>query len=234
MNKIINTKKNVSHKGFLSGSILGLALVFSLLGFQSADAYITSQLDLGSQGKQVTELQTYLSTDRNIYPSGLITGYFGSFTQSGVQKFQSTQGIVSAGTPETTGYGRVGPKTMSVLNTFIGGGVTNQVYRDTVPVLSAPLVQKNNTSATITWTTSEPTQGQVNYDSTSLRASETTGIHQQPYVSGSIAIDGNGFQTNHTVKIDNLQSNTLYYYMVRGVDNVGNTSVTLTSTFRTD
>ncbi|MCH8049912.1 peptidoglycan-binding protein [Patescibacteria group bacterium] len=46
---------------------------------------------------------------------GLETNYFGSLTERAVQKFQAKYGIVSSGTPGTTGYGRFGPKTHSKL-----------------------------------------------------------------------------------------------------------------------
>lgn len=76
-------------------------------------------MDFGSSGSDVVELQTYLAADTDIYPSGLVTGYFDSYTESAIQKFQTAQGIVSSGTPKTTGYGRVGPKTLVRINTLI-------------------------------------------------------------------------------------------------------------------
>src|SRR3989338_9122749 len=143
---------------------MSLAMLFvSLFGIQAAYAAISRQLDFGSTGSDVIELQTYLATNASIYPSGLITGYFGPLTQAGVQRFQTAQGIVSAGTPETTGYGRVGPQTMARINILLGSG-GGQTYWDTVPTLSSPSVQRNSTNATITWTTNEPTQTQVYYN----------------------------------------------------------------------
>jgi phosphodiesterase/alkaline phosphatase D-like protein len=84
-----------------------------------------------------------------------------------------------------------------------------------------------------TWTTPEPTQGQVYWDNTPLQFNEATGPRQQPYVSGNLALDAGGLQTNHTVTVSNLQANTTYYYLVRGVDNVGNMSMVWPSSFRT-
>lgn len=223
---------DVSRKGLLTGGAALAMLFISLFGIQSAHAAIVSQLSLGSQGEQVTQLQTYLATNASIYPSGLITGYFGPLTQAAVQRFQAAQGIVSSGTPATTGYGRVGPQTMAAINNLMGAG--SQTYWDTVPVLSAVSVQTGNTSVVFTWATNEPTQGQVYWDAAPIRADEATGPRQQPYVSGSLAIDSGGLQANHAVTVQNLQANTVYYYLVRGIDSGGNVSMTWPSSFRTN
>ncbi|KPJ57126.1 hypothetical protein AMJ49_02385 [Parcubacteria bacterium DG_74_2] len=47
-----------------------------------------SDLKLGSEGKEVTELQKCLSQFPEIYPEGQITGYFGPKTREAVIKFQ--------------------------------------------------------------------------------------------------------------------------------------------------
>jgi peptidoglycan hydrolase-like protein with peptidoglycan-binding domain len=226
MKKIINNK-------VLLGGIMTAFLLISFFGIQSVSAALTSSLDIGSTGSNVTELQTYLATNASIYPSGLVTGYFGPLTQAAVQRFQAAQGIVSSGSPSTTGYGRVGPKTMAAINILMGSG-GNQTSWDTVPVLSTPLVQYTNTAATFTWTTNEVTRGQVYWDTTPLRADEATGPRQDPYVSGALALDAGGLQINHTVTVSNLQANTVYYYLVRGIDSVGNLTMTWPSSFRTN
>ena len=74
---------------------------------------ITTSLALGSSGAQVTALQTILTKDGDY--TGPITGYFGALTEAAVEKFQAAQGIVSYGSPDTTGYGAVGPKTRGAL-----------------------------------------------------------------------------------------------------------------------
>jgi len=212
-----------------------MAMFASLfLGVQGASAVITSQLDLGDQGEEVTELQTYLSTDVAIYPSRLVTGYFGQLTKAGVERFQTVQGIVSQGTPATTGYGRVGPQTITRINSLLGGGVSWNYpsTSDNSPILSTPTVQLGNNTATIAWNTNEPTQGQVYWNTSPLQFNEATGPQQQPYVSGNLVLETGGMQTGHAVTIQNLQPNTTYYYLVRGVDNTGNMSMVWPSSFR--
>lgn len=216
--------------------MLALASLASLVGVQSASAMITSQLDIGSTGGDVTQLQSYLSETQNLYPSRLVTGYFGPLTQGGVKQFQITNGIVSSGSPSTTGFGRVGPITMVALNSAMGSG--GSVSLNMSPILSNPNVQINSTNnntgnATISWNTNVPTQGQVFYDTANLNSQEATGPRQQPYVSGTEQTDNSG-QTNHVITLQNLQSNTTYYYLVRSVDSSGNMSMTNTFTFRTN
>jgi len=47
-----------------------------------------SDLKVGSQGKEVEELQKCLANDPEIYPQGEVTGYFGQKTKEAVIKFQ--------------------------------------------------------------------------------------------------------------------------------------------------
>lgn len=77
---------------------------------------LTKPLKPKSEGGEIKQLQEFLSRDKEIYPEGLITGYYGNLTVKAVQRFQKKHGIVSEGTPETTGYGIVGPKTIARLN----------------------------------------------------------------------------------------------------------------------
>ncbi len=219
MNKNINT-------GIIA------AVAFSLISFGVANATITTPLDLGDRNSQVTELQAYLAANPNLYPSGLVTGYFGSLTQGGVQKFQTAQSIVSSGSPTTTGYGRVGPMTMARINSLNAGNGT--ASWDPVPFLSVPSVNVSNNSATVSWNTNEATLGQMFYDTAILRGNEETGDHQLPYVSGTLVSDNGGYKINHSVTITNLVPNTIYYFLVRSIDSGSNMSMTWPSvSFRT-
>ena len=80
-------------------------------------------LRFGSTGDDVMKLQQFLNSDpaTNLADTGAgspgnETEYFGAITENAVQRFQSKYDIVSAGTPQTTGYGLVGPKTRTKLN----------------------------------------------------------------------------------------------------------------------
>ncbi len=98
---------------------LHLAVIASVIVtaplFASADGCPnpTRNLSLGSRGADVVQLQQFLLS-QNLLAAGSATGYFGKLTQAAVQRFQRSKGIVSFGTPSTTGYGAVGPKTRAV------------------------------------------------------------------------------------------------------------------------
>lgn len=78
-------------------------------------AALTTSLDPGASGTAVMQLQQFLARDVSIYPEGKVTGYYGPLTTAAVQRFQAQNGIISSGTPAATGYGRVGPKTLSAI-----------------------------------------------------------------------------------------------------------------------
>jgi peptidoglycan hydrolase-like protein with peptidoglycan-binding domain len=81
----------------------------------TASSSFTRYLGLGMTGSDVTSLQQLLITD-NDYPEGIISGYYGSLTQRAVQSYQSKYGIVNTGSPSTTGFGALGPKTRASMN----------------------------------------------------------------------------------------------------------------------
>jgi len=74
-------------------------------------------LSFGDQGPNVTNLQTILATMSDIYPQGLITGYFGPLTQGAIQTLQLKYNVLQ--TPDQQGYGVYGPKTSQRLGEVI-------------------------------------------------------------------------------------------------------------------
>jgi peptidoglycan hydrolase-like protein with peptidoglycan-binding domain len=69
----------------------------------------------GQSGKDVEYLQIFLkSQGEDIYPGGLITGYFGELTERAVINFQLKYGIIDSRESPFAGY--VGPSTRSKIN----------------------------------------------------------------------------------------------------------------------
>ncbi len=74
----------------------------------------TKTLRWGVRGNEVRELQKFLKEFPDVYPEGLVTGYFGLFTERAIKRFQEKQGIESVGI--------VGPKTIAKLNELLTSG----------------------------------------------------------------------------------------------------------------
>ncbi len=85
----------------------------------------TKTIQKGNKGNDVVELQKVLATDKTIYPEGDISGNFGPATEKAVKRFQKKYGIVSSGTPATTGYGALGAKTRAKIQEVFGGNTTS-------------------------------------------------------------------------------------------------------------
>lgn len=66
-----------------------------------------SGLRQGSEGDAVKALQTLLAANPDIYPEGLVTGYFGRATERAIKRFQKANNLEQVG--------RVGPKTLKQL-----------------------------------------------------------------------------------------------------------------------
>ena len=93
---------------------------------------VSRDLRAGATGADVTSLQTFLAADTSVYPEALITGYYGTLTVRAVERFQIKYGVVSSGTPATTGFGAVGPKTRAALATACGKSSNAAIARDLV------------------------------------------------------------------------------------------------------
>jgi len=73
----------------------------------------TKTLRFGMAGDEVKALQEFLSRLPDVYPEGLVTGYFGRLTEAAVKRLQEANGI------ETVGI--VGPKTRAKLSEISSG-----------------------------------------------------------------------------------------------------------------
>ena len=83
-------------------------------------------------GNEVSKLQKFLK-DLGHFTYPTITGYYGPATEQAVQKFQVSQGVVSSGFYETTGYGVVGPKTQEKIVSISCGNQTTTTLSPSTP-----------------------------------------------------------------------------------------------------
>jgi len=215
-------------KKITTGSLL-LASLLMVGAITQASAYtmLTTQLDPGAKGANVTNLQTFLKDNPSIYPEGLVTGYYGNLTKTSVQRFQAAYGL------ETVG--RVGPATLTKINSLIanGGWVT---VDSSAPVIYSVVNTTSQNSATFTWTTNENTTAKVFYSTVPVTVTEGdmngNGFNIR---SGQVAINSNNLGSSQQVTVSGLLSNTVYYYIVVATDAAGNVSVSnINSTFRTN
>ncbi|HEY4527773.1 MAG TPA: peptidoglycan-binding protein [Candidatus Paceibacterota bacterium] len=92
-------------------------------GFKS----FTNDLALGMKGDDVLRLQALLASDKEIYPEGTVSGYFGNLTAQAVKRFQTKYKLPS--------IGRVGPATRAKLAEIFGEGKTPSA----VPTPATPM-----------------------------------------------------------------------------------------------
>jgi len=108
----------------------------------------TQNLRKGLKSKEVERLQEFLSKYPEIYPEGLVTGYFGSLTEGAVKKFQekhSDDVLKPYGLNKGTGF--VGEKTIAKINELLteGAGASGQVPPG---LTTAPGIQKKVATTT--------------------------------------------------------------------------------------
>src|SRR3989338_4378323 len=231
MTKKINLSKTLSGLLFGAGFLAMTLVTVGVPGSANADT-LFRQLDLEMTGSDVSDLQTFLARDSAIYPERLVTGYFGQLTKAAVERFQTAQGIISQGTPATTGYGRVGPRTLGVINSLLTRG------DESAPVITSVSVSSGSTGASINWTASEMARGKVYYSTSPIRISnvfDVTGVFSgEPIVSGTLAPYDGISRSSQSVNINGLSPNTTYYYLVAVLDSSNNVNITPPSSFRTN
>jgi len=102
----------------------------------------------------------------------------------------------------------------------VASNVLTYNYDATAPTITDVNVSGIGTGgATVTWTTSEPTTGQVNYGTTTSLGSSTT-------VESTAS-------TTHSVDLSGLDASTTYNYQISATDAAGNNATTSLATFDT-
>ena len=211
---------------------------------------LVRSLRRGMTGSDVKVLQEMLSTDPEIYPEGLTTGYFGRLTEKAVRKFQQKVGIDIVGV--------VGPKTKAKLNEILEEGAGNS---GKVPpgLLIAPGIRKklgysevfgeekipygiakklneeeeeekeedttkpiiSNIYATSTKATSSIIIWTTNEESSS-KVYYGTSSPLDITTSSVMFVESSDLLLGHEMAMSNLTASTTYYYIVSSVDNSDN------------
>ena len=82
-----------------------------------AEIILTRNLARGERGDDVSALQEMLARDKQIYPEGQVTGFFGPLTEKAIRRFQEKHGIEA--------LGLVGPKTRAKFHELFGDNATS-------------------------------------------------------------------------------------------------------------
>lgn len=210
-------------------TIAAVSSLFVILPFLAQAETFNRQLETGMNGADVSTLQTFLATDPELYPQGLVTGYYGYLTKAAVSNFQSRNNLPSVG--------RVGPMTLPVLNfQFANSMVTGGDV--SAPIITGRIISTTNTSAVLSWNTNENARGKVFYSTSPIalrNTTDTTGIDGvEPTISGTMASYDGVARTTQVVSIGGLQANTTYFYVIESFDAATNVSITLPASFRTN
>jgi peptidoglycan hydrolase-like protein with peptidoglycan-binding domain len=205
-------------KRLLFTAILTLALICTSA---VANAQITGgTMKMGTRGSNVTALQQLLSTNRDIYPAGMVTGYYGPLTHSAVVQFQLHYNLAADGI--------AGPATIGKMNSVIAMGRGLDIY---APQIANVKTSSNGRVESISFNSNEPVRAYVYYDTNGLMVRDSGASFTAPMVSGT-AVSTSTYGTSNTVTTPTLNSNTNYNYMVLAVDQSGNWNVYSPGTFR--
>ena len=214
----------LKNKKFMFLGVIGIfAMVFATLpSFVRADFSPLSgrSLSVGSSNGDVTALQQFLSSGKDVYPSGSVTGYFGALTKAAVVQLQLAYDIDPIGI--------AGPVTSAKINSVIGNGQGMDI--------SAPIIYNLTTNISgrnmyINFTSNEAVKTTVFYDTNPISWSEPTTSLGVPTISGVALVD-NTFSSSKQLTLSNLNANSNYYYTVMTTDSNGNISVTWPKMFQ--
>lgn len=98
------------------------ALLILALALVSFGSIAKAQVAIGSRSEEVKIIQETLKTDPNIYPQGLVTGYYGSLTQDAVKRLQKRCGLPETGVIDSATEKCIYPTDYKVKITFPNGG----------------------------------------------------------------------------------------------------------------
>ena len=218
------------------------------------------QLRQGMTGEDVELLQEILATDLDVYPEGLVTGYFGQLTEKAVRRFQKIAGIEQVGV--------VGPKTLARINELLeeGAGESGKVppglliapgIRKKLDFEPQPLPGQKLPPGIAKKLNGEPTSPDEDVTPpviSEITATEITatsakitwltdeeadskvwyGTVTPLVVDDTTPVESSDdLVLDHEITLSELSLDTIYYYLVSSSDEEGNYEISLEETFTT-
>lgn len=202
-------------------SLFSIAILVSFFSPMAASAEMLSrQLSVGTRGTDVTSLQSFLSTNSDIYPQGKVTGYFGFLTKAAVSNFQSANGLASDGI--------AGRNTIPVINAQMASGMNSNAV---APIISSAYATPSRNTATVSWSTQQPASAVIYYSTSPMTLSDN--INSVDIGGGAMVTTSTGYANSQSIMLSGLQANTTYYYLVYATSNAGVVSISWPTTFQT-
>jgi hypothetical protein len=206
--------------GFTAGATSVSTLQFDLI-FSSSIVYSGITTGAAATAASKSASANPIAGGLRVLVFGLNTNVIGSGAIAGIQFTISGSAPAGAVPIAITGIVASDPSAVAVTTTGSAGSVQVQAPADATPPTISSVASSSITSsgATITWTTNEASNTQVDYGTTSGYGSST-------------ALNGN-MVTSHAQGLTGLTSGTLYHYRVRSRDAAGNLSISADYTFTT-
>jgi len=216
------------------------------------------QLRMGMTGEDVKLLQEILATDPDVYPEGLVTGYFGYLTTNAVKRFQKIAGIEQVGV--------VGPKTMTRINELLqeGAGQSGKVppglliapgIRKKLDFEPKPLpgqelppgIAKKLVGETPGEDVTAPVISEVIVTEITATSAKITWLTNEnadskvwydkvtPLVvtTSTPMVSSSNLVLNHELLLSDLTSSTTYYFLVSSSDEADNYEISIEKSFNT-
>ena len=215
------------------------------------------QLREGVTGEDVELLQEILATDPDVYPEGLVTGYFGPLTRNAVKRFQKIAGIEQVGV--------VGPKTLARINELLekGAGESGKVphglliapgIRKKLGFVPQPLpgqklppgIAKKLGEETPGEDITPPVISEVTVTDITATSAKITWLTDEeadskvwygtttPLVVTDLTPESSpDLVLNHEITLSSLTPDTTYYYLVNSTDEADNNEISIEGTFDT-
>ncbi len=224
---------------------------------------LARELRLGMSSDDVKALQEILAADPEIYPEGLITGYYGPLTERAVLKFQKKYGL------EQVGF--VGPKTLKKLNDLlddddftckawgklIAPGQKKKIGGHMIDISGCSNVPGGIAKKFNGWwdddddddddaDTTAPTFKEIDVDDVSDDGAKIAWETNEK-ASGIVWYDDDSnidldpdmkesvstFRTSHEISLDGLEQDTEYFFVIVAKDKAGNTATSSVKHFTT-